>query len=113
MLKRAGCLFGIKLTDRRDLRGWHFVLTGGLLLHLSPHGFDEGMNGRYAFVQDSGALCLEGIQRLRAVLDTLKCTVPRVFELPERSSAILAHAVAQLLHCPLVPWPEIGSTQEG
>lgn len=29
--------------DGRDLRGWHFVLTGGILTTLSPYGFDQGL----------------------------------------------------------------------
>jgi hypothetical protein len=39
--------------DRQDLRGWHYVLTGGVLGSLSPYGFDVGMTGRWAYVSDS------------------------------------------------------------
>jgi hypothetical protein len=113
MLGRADVLSGTSPLDNRDLRGWHFVLTGGLLLHLSPHGFDEGMYGRYAFVQDSPALCMEGIQRLKTVFDVLQLNIPRIYVLPDRSSAILAHAIAQIFHCPLVSWPDEGSTEKG
>src|SRR5436309_3575045 len=41
----------------QDLRGWHFALTGGLLINISPWGFDAGMNGRWAMVGDSYASC--------------------------------------------------------
>jgi hypothetical protein len=35
MLERAAVVGGATALDRRDLRGWHFVLTGGLLTRLS------------------------------------------------------------------------------
>src|SRR5262249_55251727 len=85
-------------------RGWHFVLTGGLLLHLSPYGFDV-MRGRYAFVQDSEATCLEGIRRLEAVLGALELGPPRVLVLEDRASAILGHAAAEVLRLPVASWP--------
>src|SRR5215217_6975782 len=47
-IARAEAVRGATALDTIDLRGWHFVVTGGLLLHLSPFGFDEGMRGRYA-----------------------------------------------------------------
>ena len=113
MLARADAIKGVSPLDQQDLRGWHYVLTGAFLLHLSPYGFDEGMNGRYAFVQDTPALCLEGIQRLESVLGEMGISVPRVFALPERGSSILAHALAQRLQVPLVPWGEEGRTEPG
>ncbi|HXU05125.1 MAG TPA: hypothetical protein VN903_29390 [Polyangia bacterium] len=91
--------------DETDLRGWHFVLTDGVLLHLSPHGFDEGMRGRYAFVQDSPATCLEGIRRVELVLGALDRRPERVLALGDRASAILAHATASVLGLPIEPWP--------
>ena len=104
MLQRADALQGICPLDLKDLRGWHFVLTGGLLLNLSPYGLDDGMNGRYAYTQDSEDRVFAGIQRLNAVIDTWKISVPCVFVLPDRDSAILAHAVAQIRSCPLQEW---------
>ncbi len=47
MLARAGVAGGADAARRRDLRGWHYVLTGGVLASLSPYGFDTGMTGRY------------------------------------------------------------------
>jgi len=43
--------------DRQDLRGWHYVLTGGILASLSPYGFDDGMTGRWAYLSDSVSRC--------------------------------------------------------
>lgn len=113
MLARADALRGAAPLDAQDLRGWHFVITGGLLLHVSPYGFDEGMNGRYAYTQDSEARCLEGIRRLEAALSAWKLAPPRVFVLPHRESAALAHAAAAVLGLPAAPWPEGGTADPG
>lgn len=112
MLRRADAVRDVTPLDQHDLRGWHFVVTGGLLLHRSPHGPDE-MNGRYAFVQDGDAVCLEGIRRVEAVLRTWGVKPPRVFVLPDRDSAILGRATARVLDMPAEPWPDAGSEAPG
>jgi hypothetical protein len=86
--------------DRRSLRPWHFVLNASVLLTLSPHGYDEGMNGRYAFVQDDARMCASTLTRLRAVLPG----VSSVSLLPDRSSAILGLAAGSLLDLPTRAW---------
>lgn len=53
MLVRADALTGVTPLDDRDLRGWHFVMTGGLLLHVAPEG--QGVRGRYASLADNQA----------------------------------------------------------
>lgn len=113
MLARAAALEGVSALDEQDLRGWHFVVSGGLLLHLSPYGFNEGMNGRYAYTHDAEARCLMGIRRLSAVLAAWKATPPRVYVLPHRESAALAHAVARELRLPAEPWPDDGTEAPG
>lgn len=91
-----------------DLRGWHSVITGGLLLERAPEGEDL-MNGRYAWVQDTERSLRASIQRLRAALEAWSCRPPRVWLLPDRSSEILGRAVALLLGVPALPWrPEGG-----
>jgi hypothetical protein len=91
--------------DKEDLRGWHFVITGGLLLHVSPHGF-EHMHGRYAFVHDNPALCLEGIRKWIALATALAVAPPKILAAPGRDSAILARALASACDVPLAPWSE-------
>lgn len=88
-----------------DVRGWHLALNGSLLLHLSPHGIDGSMNGRYAFVADSDGLCKEGLVLLKQALDKMSIEVPRVYKLPERSSEVLALAAAKFFGVDLVDWP--------
>jgi hypothetical protein len=90
--------------DADDLRGWFFVMNQSVLLHVSPHG-PEVMRGRYAFVQDSPAMCREGIAKIEALVESGVIAVPRVFAMPARGAAILAHAVAEVLGAPLAAWP--------
>jgi hypothetical protein len=107
ILQRAELIQGYSTLDWQDLRGWHYVLTDGLLLHISPDGFNDGMNGRYAYVQDRYPLIREGIARLIAVLNAWEIKIPQVLVLPDRNSTILAHAIATILACPVVEWNDL------
>ncbi|GAB2572272.1 hypothetical protein GCM10027168_01270 [Streptomyces capparidis] len=104
LLDRAAAARGPAPLDRRDLRGWHFTLTGGLLTTLSPYGWDAGMNGRYGYLQDSADLCLLGLRRLRAVLEASGRSPAAVAPLPDRSSRIAGLAAARLLGLPALPY---------
>lgn len=88
----------------RDLRGWHFVLTGGLLITISPYGFDDDMTGRFAFTSDSFATCRRSLDRLRMILDTAGRRPASVGLLPDRSSRILGLAAARLFGLPAEPF---------
>ncbi len=109
IVDRADRVAGACPLDSRDLRGWHYVLTGGLLAHQSPYGFDEPMHGRYAWLQDSAPRIATGIDRLAP----LASAVPCVYAPPGRGHEILAHAVATRLALPLAPWPAIGVPAPG
>ena len=111
MLARATAVADVTPLDADDLRGWHYVLTGGLLLHTASHGRDE-MHGRYAFVQDTDARCFEDILRLRRLLGFLRVEPKVLFSLPDRDSAIFATAAAKVLRLPLQPWAE-GTRERG
>src|SRR5690606_15178934 len=65
MVARADAVGRAVPLHERELSGWQAVIDGSILLHESPHGFDAGMNGRYAFVADSASLMREGLDRLR------------------------------------------------
>lgn len=108
MILRARAIRDVARLDEIDLRGWHFVLTGGLLAHVSPHGFEEGMRGRYAYVQDSPYFCVEGLRRLQAILQAYRLAPSRLLYLPDRGSEILGRAAAKLLDLPAAPWPAGG-----
>jgi len=98
--------------DDKDLRGWHFVLTGGILLHLSPAG-REIMNGRYGMLFDNASLQLECIQRAAALLTACNKPVASVFALPDHDSQVFAAAVAGFLSCPVKLWPQDGTDEAG
>jgi hypothetical protein len=104
MLSRADTVPGP--LDHRALRGWHYVLNGALLLHVSPYGYDEPMHGRYAYVQDSLAGCRRTIDRLGLVLHSTGLSPVSVSPLPDRASTILGLATAQVLGLPVLPWQE-------
>ncbi|GIJ44921.1 hypothetical protein Val02_18070 [Virgisporangium aliadipatigenens] len=105
MLARAAALQGQPgRLDGRDLRGWHFVLNGAILATVSPYGFDEGMTGRYAFLQDSMGSCRRTLDRLTGALRAAGSTPSTVSPLPDRSSRILGIAAANVLGLPVVPF---------
>ncbi|WP_405016333.1 hypothetical protein OHV05_03815 [Kitasatospora sp. NBC_00070] len=101
MLDRAAA---VPPVDDRDLRGWHHVLTGGLLTTLSPHGFDQGMTGRWAYLQDDFDSCRYGLERLRTVLAAAGRAPGSVGLLSDRGSRALGLAAARLLGVPAAPY---------
>lgn len=111
ILERADRVAAITPLDARDLRGWQYVLTGTLLAHRSPYGFDEGMNGRYAWLSDSPSRVVTGIDRLAPLVRATGA--PCVYAAPGRDAEILAHAVAARIGLPLMPWPAIGTPTPG
>lgn len=104
MVARAAALEGLMPLDADDLRGWHFAINGALLLHRSPHGFHQGMRGRYAYVQDSPQLARQGLRSLAAALEAMQLRPSRIYLLDDRESQILGLAAATLLELPAVPW---------
>jgi hypothetical protein len=113
ILQRAELLKDYSTLDWQDLRGWHYVLTDGLLLHVATSGFNEGMNGRYAYIQDSYSLIREGIERLIAILNVWEIKITQVLALPDKNSAILAHSIARILACPVVEWSDLDPDTSG
>jgi thioredoxin-like negative regulator of GroEL len=104
MLERAASAEPVSPLDRGDLRGWQYVIGGTVLGSMSPFGFDAGMAGRYAWLQDSHDQCLRGLLRLKTVLDAAGVHPMSVSLLPDRSSRILGLAAAELLQLPAEPF---------
>jgi len=102
MLARASAVGAVSPLDHRDLRGWHYVLTGGVLGSVSPYGFEEAMTGRYAYLNDSPRGCAAGLRRLRLILEAAGAAPESVALLPDRSSRIIGLAAAQALGLPAV-----------
>ncbi|CNE73366.1 Uncharacterised protein [Mycobacterium tuberculosis] len=104
MISRAGAARDAGPLDARDLRGWHFALTGGFLSTISPYGFEDGMTGRFAYMSDGFEMCRRSLDRLRLVLDAAEVRPATVGLLPDRSSTILGLAAARLLGLPAGPF---------
>lgn len=111
IVERADRVEAITPLDARDLRGWHYVLTGGLLAHQSPYGFDEPMHGRYAWLADSIPLIAAGLERLHKLVRDLG--LPCVYAPPRRDDEILAEAISLRLGIPRAPWPAVGVPAPG
>ncbi|ACU74964.1 TPR repeat-containing protein [Catenulispora acidiphila DSM 44928] len=88
----------------KDLRGWHYALTGGVLLTVSPYGYDAGMTGRWAMVGDSYGAAAEVLRRLGVLLAAKGLTPETVSLLPDRDSRIMGLAAAQYFGLPAVPF---------
>jgi tetratricopeptide (TPR) repeat protein len=113
ILARADRVGAVTKLDDVDLRGWHYVLTGGVLLHRSPHGFEDAMRGRYAWLLDSTARVRAGLVRLRDALRTWGETVDVVYAPPGRDHEILGETAARILEVPRAPWPAVGVPAPG
>ncbi len=111
IVERADRVAGAATLDARDLRGWHYVLTGGLVMHQSPYGFDEPMHGRYAWLADSLDRIATGLARVVPLARAL--AVPCVYAPPGRGHAIVAAAAAAQLGVPVAPWPAVGVPAPG
>ena len=111
ILERADRVEGACPLDERDLRGWHYVLTGGLLQHQSPYGFDQPMHGRYAYLADSFERVGFGLDRLAGLLRGRE--IPCIYAPPGRSHEILARAASARLGVPVMPWPAVGVPAPG
>jgi hypothetical protein len=100
MLARAGAARTVTPLDLQDLRGWHYVLTGGILATLSPYGYTAGMTGRWAYLGDTLASCAAALARLQLILTAAGTGPQAVALLPDRSSRILGLAAAAALGLP-------------
>jgi hypothetical protein len=111
IVARADRVAEVSPLDERDLRGWHYVLTGGLVQHQSPFGFAEPMHGRYAYLADSFERVAFGLDRLATLLRGRE--IPCVYAPPGRSHEIVAHAAAARLGVSVMPWPAVGVPAPG
>lgn len=95
---RAEAVDGVTPLDKSDYRGWHFILTGGLLLHLPDP--TENNYGQYEYLEDSESLCKEGIYRLCSIFDVWKMHIPRILSFNNPESQRLGLAFSDTLGIP-------------
>lgn len=110
IVARADAVAGVCPLDERDLRGWHYVLNGTLLIHQSPYG-PESMSGRYAWLADSHQLIATGLDRLATLIRGrgLEC----IYAPAGRDHEIVARAASLRLGLPLALWPAVGVPAPG
>ena len=97
--------------DAGDLRGWHWVLTGSLLLMLAPAATAEGetswregaVHGRWAVLNDSWSLVREGLERVALVLAAWDVRPARVSPVDGDGHRFLGRATAARLNVPFEP----------
>lgn len=109
VIERADRIGDAAPLDARDLRGWQYVLTGTLVIHRSPYGFDEGMTGRYAWLQDGLARIASGLDRVAELVNGTPC----VYAPEGRGHALVAEALARRLGIEVAPWPAVGVPAPG
>jgi len=107
-LSRTKALAGSNKMDLKDLSAWHTAINGGALLNISPYGFNEGMNGRYAMIQDSYELCMTSILKVEKLLIGTEKNITTVAFFPDRSSEVLATAAGLHLGLPTIPLTKAG-----
>jgi hypothetical protein len=94
LLRRADVV-GDRLQPK-DLRAWHFVWTGGILLAPSPPTPRSGLATWWDLRL--------ALQALATSLGELGIEVDRALAPPDRGSQILGHAAAAILGVPLSTW---------
>lgn len=104
LLARADAVEEKLPLEGNALTAWHAILNESVLLHESPHGYEEPMHGRYAFVADSPELMKEGVLALQELLKRANLSPKAVMVTPERESLILGSLAARVLELPLLPW---------
>jgi hypothetical protein len=95
---RAEAIEGVTPLNPSDYRGWHFILTGGFLLHLPDP--TENSYGQYEHLEDSESLCKEGIYLLCAIFDNWKQEIPRILSFDNPESHRLGLAFSDYLGIP-------------
>lgn len=105
LVARAEAMRAAKLSlEGLALTAWQGAINGTVLLHESPHGYEDAMRGRYAFVSDSAALQREGLERLKAVLAAANAAPAKIVSAPGRESRLLGLAASRVMNAPVQPW---------
>ncbi len=101
MLNRSDFIKDLSSLDPSNERGWHFVLTGGLLLRESPNIIPSD---DYSEHYDTREKLVDDIKMFAMVLDAWNLFPKKISFPPERNSEILAHIIAEILNVPTRKW---------
>lgn len=102
VLHRYDALAAHAPLDASDLRGWHWVLTGGIVLVLAPES-DGTLHGRWSTLDDSWQLVREGLERLALVLEAWGVQPACVSPVDGDGHLFLGRATAERLDVPFEP----------
>jgi len=96
MLARATALEGSNSLGERSLRGWHMVMTGGVILRVSNRRTGDGAhNRRFGLHKDGPPVALEAVRKIAYVTGVFDLQVPNILFYPDWASAVLAHALGK------------------
>jgi len=103
-IARADAICGVDgQPGPKDLRGWHAVLFGGVVLEVADDADGAGL-GRFGLVRESAASARRAITTVGATLEALGTPPERVYHLEERRSRALAEAAGAVWSAPVVAW---------
>jgi len=103
-LNRADRIHAVSTLGLDDLRGWHYVLSGGIITQLSAFGYPDPMGGRFAMIQDSYDMIRVGVENLKRIVEQKSVPVESVTAINDRGSQIVASVVGSLLKLPVRQW---------
>jgi hypothetical protein len=101
MVARYDGLVGLAPVPPNDLRRWHYVTTGGVLL----------LAHRLGRTWDTPSRVKASVESLASVIDAVALVVPTILYPPDRTSEILARVCAATLDRPAQPW--YGGDEQG
>jgi hypothetical protein len=110
MVQRADALKGASPLNAADLRGWQYVINGGVLANAAA---ENGPGGRFLDVTDTPVLCRAGLAAVEKAAASLGVALPTVWAAADANSRILARAASEKLKVPLKDLPAHGTLEPG
>lgn len=101
----GGMLARFDAAKPRDLRAWHLVVNGSLLLQTAPTD-----DGRHSALEDSAAAWRHTLELARRLAEALPTPVKNLWRLEEPRSRVMANAAAALWGWPVTDLPSSGGS---
>ncbi len=111
-IARYDRLFGKLSIVNDDLRQWHYILNGSIVLYYSPYGWEQ-MHGRFGLIQESIGTLKIGLTRMAEAIQKLNLSVEHILYVDNYQSKILAKAFSELTKIPLKEISEKNANEKG